>query len=126
MRLSPGNCRSRPPFRKYVTWAYFSVSAMRSCVSPARLTTSPRVSSISSGPNTVGRRKSGSYSVIAETGNVPSGLRKPSNLGSASARDISRARSARKFHMKKRSPGCAPSYQPTSVGRTNSSSSPAA
>ena len=30
----PANGSSRPPLRKKVTWAYFSVSAMRSCVRP--------------------------------------------------------------------------------------------
>ena len=43
MRSSPAYFSSRPPLRKYVTCAYFSVSAMRSCVRPARETISPRM-----------------------------------------------------------------------------------
>ena len=35
MRSSPSNCVSEPPLKKNVTCAYFSVSAMRSCVRPA-------------------------------------------------------------------------------------------
>ncbi len=38
MRSSRSNCSSRPPLRKKVTWAYFSVSAMRSCERPCRAT----------------------------------------------------------------------------------------
>ncbi|MNE38505.1 hypothetical protein D3C80_1324070 [compost metagenome] len=34
MRSSPSNGSSRPPEKKKVTWAYFSVSAMRSWVLP--------------------------------------------------------------------------------------------
>ena len=36
MRSSPANGFSRPPEKKKVTWAYFSVSAIRSCVRPCR------------------------------------------------------------------------------------------
>ena len=34
-RSSPGNGASRPPLKKYVTWAYFSVSATWNCRQPA-------------------------------------------------------------------------------------------
>ena len=40
-RSSPAFGSSRPPFRKNVTWAYFSVSAMRSWVRPRELIYSP-------------------------------------------------------------------------------------
>ena len=40
---SPGYCFSSPPLKKNVTCAYFSVSAILNCVSPASLTTSPNV-----------------------------------------------------------------------------------
>ena len=53
IRSSPGNTVSRPPLKKNVTCAYFSVSAMRSWVSPARDTTSPKVSFRFSGGNSV-------------------------------------------------------------------------
>ena len=41
-RSSPGYCFSTPPLKKKVTWAYFSVSAMRSWVRPMELRYSPR------------------------------------------------------------------------------------
>ena len=41
-RSSPGYCFSTPPLKKKVTWAYFSVSAMRSWVMPMLLRYSPR------------------------------------------------------------------------------------
>ena len=34
MRSSPGNTSSRPPLKKKVTWAYFSVSARRNWLRP--------------------------------------------------------------------------------------------
>ena len=40
---SPGYCFSSPPLKKNVTCAYFSVSAIRSCVIPFLLITSPKV-----------------------------------------------------------------------------------
>ena len=40
-RSSPGYCFSTPPLKKNVTWAYFSVSAMRSWVMPMLLRYSP-------------------------------------------------------------------------------------
>ncbi len=43
MRSSPWYSASRPPEKKKVTWGYFSVSAMRSWVSPRLSMTSPRV-----------------------------------------------------------------------------------
>ena len=43
-RSSPANGSSRPPLKKYVTCAYFSVSAQRNCVSPARAMTSGKMS----------------------------------------------------------------------------------
>ena len=43
MRSSPSNTSSRPPLKKKVTCAYFSVSAMRSCFSPALATLAQRV-----------------------------------------------------------------------------------
>ena len=42
MRSSPSNGASMPPLKKKVTWAYFSVSAMRSCRRPALLSVSPQ------------------------------------------------------------------------------------
>jgi hypothetical protein len=40
-----------PPLKKNVTWAYFSVSAIRACFKPCAAMTSPKVSSITSGAN---------------------------------------------------------------------------
>ena len=40
-RSSPSNRASTPPLKKKVTWAYFSVSAMRSWVRPRELIYSP-------------------------------------------------------------------------------------
>src|SRR3972149_3421185 len=42
-RSSPGKDFSSPPLKKYVTWAYFSVSAILNCFRPLLLTTSPRM-----------------------------------------------------------------------------------
>jgi len=49
MRCSPGNSFSSPPLKKYVTCAYFSVSAMRSWRTPAWLAISPTILWISRG-----------------------------------------------------------------------------
>ena len=40
-RSSPGYCFSTPPLKKKVTWAYFSVSAIRSWVRLSELRYSP-------------------------------------------------------------------------------------
>ncbi len=64
MRASPGPGSSRPPLKKNVTCGYFSVSAARSCVRPARETTSPSVSARSSFANATGIEKAWLYDVI--------------------------------------------------------------
>ena len=103
MRLSPGNSSSRPPLKKKVTCAYFSVSAMRSCVRPRlrhdlaeRLVADPRA-------GTASARQ------LVELGRILQSCRarrrsarvccraKPAKPGSSSAVRISRTRSARKF-----------------------------
>ena len=43
MRSSPSKGVSRCPLKKKVTWAYFSVSAMRSCRLFARAITDPQM-----------------------------------------------------------------------------------
>ncbi|MCY1445859.1 hypothetical protein D9M71_623910 [compost metagenome] len=49
MRSSPSKGSSRPPEKKKVTWAYFSVSAMRSWVLPFLARYSPSTLSRDSG-----------------------------------------------------------------------------
>src|SRR5437762_1810189 len=56
IRSSPGYVFSTPPLKKYVTCAYFSVSAIRSCVSPSRAMYSPKPLRIDCGGNATGRR----------------------------------------------------------------------
>ena len=57
MRSSPGNSVSRPPLKKNVTCAYFSVSAMRSCFRPASATVRRRCRSDPRGGNSVARKR---------------------------------------------------------------------
>src|SRR5438045_3117810 len=53
-RSSPGKGVSMPPLKKYVTCAYFSVSAVRNIVRPAPDTTSPTMRAIDCGGNATG------------------------------------------------------------------------
>ena len=54
-RSSPGKGASRPPLKKNVTCGYFSVSAVRSCASPASLMTSPTRCRMDCGSNATGK-----------------------------------------------------------------------
>ena len=65
-RSSPGQAASTPPLKKYVTWAYFSVSATWNCVQPAseNAWASDRASS---GPKATSTGRPDSYSVIVTT-----------------------------------------------------------
>ena len=126
MRSSPGSSRSSPPLKKKVTCAYFSVSAMRSCLRPRAATISPITFRSSTGLKiAVMKRLS-----CSEYSTMPSAAaklddrgcaRKPSKAGSSSASRISRARSARKLAMTMPSPSFMPAKAPITVGRTNSS-----
>ena len=66
IRSSFGNGASRPPFRKYVTCAYFSVSATWSCRQPASAI-APARHGTTSGGNATRTGRSASYSVIVTT-----------------------------------------------------------
>ena len=63
-RSSPGKASSRPPLKKYVTCAYFSVSAQRNCVRPALAMTSGKMSTYFSLGNAIGSPKLESYVVM--------------------------------------------------------------
>ena len=95
-RSSPGYGVSTPPLKKYVTCAYFSVSAVRNMVRPWSDSTWATISDSTIGPNAIGKGKVSSYWVIVTRstgGLVP--VSKPSNPSIASARTIWRMRSAR-------------------------------
>ena len=125
-RSSPAFGSSRPPFRKNVTWAYFSVSAMWYWRRPAAASTSASTLSGNSLGKATGAGISGSYSVRhakLTCGHAPRS--KPANAGSTSARVISRARSGRKLKNTAASPSCTPRPE-SAVGTTNSSVTPSA
>ena len=54
IRVSPGRSASTPPLKKYVTWAYFSVSATCSCRRPCSASTSASVSATVCSAKTTG------------------------------------------------------------------------
>ena len=58
MRVSPLQAVSMPPLKKYVTWAYFSVSATWSWRTPARASASAIVFSTVCSPKTTGQSRS--------------------------------------------------------------------
>ena len=58
MRVSPSHSASTPPLKKYVTCAYFSVSAAWSCRRPRSASTSASVSCTSCSGNATGQSKS--------------------------------------------------------------------
>ena len=98
-RVSPTNSSSRPPLKKKVTCAYFSVSEIRSCVLPCFSNHSPNTFVKGSGANAIGALMSAAYSVII-TKALNCGdffLSKPLKSASTKARVISRARSALKL-----------------------------
>ena len=103
---------SRPPLKKNVTWAYFSVSAIRSCLPPAFETTSPIVSRRSSAAKIVVMKgaNAAEYSTIPSAAANLTGCGRANAVkpGSTSAVRISRARSARKFAMSTPSPSFIP------------------
>ena len=124
-RSSPGSGASTPPLKKYVTWAYFSVSATWNWRQPASLTAWARERAVSGG-NATSTGRAASYSVIVTTRRSagpgrPGGetRSKPPNVGpSASAWVSWRARSARKFAWTIASPvsGPGPSTPSMTVG----------
>ena len=63
MRSSPGKALSIPPLKKYVTCAYFSVSAMRRFGTPFSAQTCARISSSLGVGNATGSPNSSLYSV---------------------------------------------------------------
>ena len=65
-RSSPGQGASTPPLKKYVTWAYFSVSATWNCRQPASLNASASERVVSGG-NATATGRPASYSVIVTT-----------------------------------------------------------
>ena len=103
IRCSPSNSASRPPLKKKVTCAYFSVSAMRSWVLPCDCKYSPNVLVSDVGSKAILVTSlfcnSSEYLVsITNFDSVGSFSRvKPSKSAETSAWLISRARSARKF-----------------------------
>ena len=125
-RSSPAFGSSRPPLKKNVTWAYFSVSAMWYWRRPAAASTSASTSSGNSLGKATGAGMSGSYSVRHTKptwGHAPRA--KPSKEGSAIARVSSRARSGRKLKNTTASPSRTPRPE-SATGSTNSSVTPAA
>ena len=58
MRVSPGHSSSTPPLKKYVTCAYFSVSATWSWRAPAAASVSASVYRTSCSPNATGTSSS--------------------------------------------------------------------
>ena len=110
-RSSPVNGCSRPPLKKYVTCAYFSVSAQRSCRRPARAITSPNESATTSFGNATGRPRAASYSVMHaywSSGNAMTGFPRSVSVSITSGgrflrvsmAEISRIRSGRKLKAK--------------------------
>ena len=128
-RSSPSLGASTPPLKKKVTWAYFSVSAMRSCLRPLLATYSPSVLVSVWGLKAISRLvKVSSYLVIDTKCTLwyPPSRSKPSKSGSIIERVSSRVRSGRKLKNITLSPaltwatGRPPSVS-TTVGCTNSS-----
>src|SRR6059058_1860558 len=66
-RSSCGNGVSTPPLKKYVTCAYFSVSAVRNMLLPALDTTSATMFFIDCGGKATGTSNVRSYDVIVTT-----------------------------------------------------------
>ena len=100
MRSSPSYCFSTPPLKKNVTCAYFSVSAMRSCLRPFSEMYSPKVFASDCGLNaTCTFGIVASYCVMQTyvSGKKPFFRSKPEKSGSTNVRVISRARSGRKL-----------------------------
>ena len=120
-----------PPLKKYVTCAYFSVSATWNWRQPASENVSARERACSGGKATSTGRPA-SYSVRVTTSRPvgagrPSGAvrSKPSKTGSPSAWVSWRARSARKLAWMTGSPErTMPSTPSMTVGSRNSSFSP--
>src|SRR5438128_3071574 len=113
-----------PPLKKYVTCAYFSVSAMRSCDLPAALTTSARIlrSSCCGKMNGEGNRTSYCVRLIKWTCGHTS-RSKPSKSFNKNACDNCLARSARKLKNKTESPSrtrCSFAYEKISGGINSS------
>mmetsp|Transcript_65288 Transcript_65288/g.145709 ORF Transcript_65288/g.145709 Transcript_65288/m.145709 type:complete len:340 (-) Transcript_65288:630-1649(-) len=120
-RTSPSKGSSRPPLKKKVTWAYFSVSATWNCVSPSLDTVSHSPFDWVVGGKTMGDVKAELYSVIWTH---IAGLRSTpvSNLGlTATHSNISRARSERKLKHTYTSPSAIPPSATSPVGSMNSS-----
>ena len=61
MRSSPGNGFSTPPLKKYVTCAYFSVSATRRFLNSSSVKTLARMCSSFSGPEHVAQPRPGFF-----------------------------------------------------------------
>src|SRR2546430_5167015 len=64
VRFSPGTASSRPPLKKYVTCACFSVSAVCSWRTPCSASTSARTMSTLCSEKATGKSKSSRYFVI--------------------------------------------------------------
>ncbi len=112
--------------KKYVTWAYFSVSAVRNIVLPRSDNTCATICDSTIGPKAMGNRKVSSYCVIvtrSTLGRAP--VSKPSKPSTASARTIWRMRSARKLKQNTPSPERMRGVPVITRGLTNSSVSPA-
>ncbi|MCY1367572.1 hypothetical protein D9M69_545150 [compost metagenome] len=109
-----------------MTWAYFSVSAMRSWVLPFFARYSPRTLSRDSGLNALGAGMLAAYWVSMTKPAMFSSRWRWNSLkpGSTKARDSSRARSARKFMKITASPSSTFTGSPMRVALTNSSLSP--
>ncbi len=88
IRSSPAYGTSMPPLKKYVTCAYFSVSAVRSDVRPCSASVSATMRAIDCGANATGTVNVWSYDVMVATGTLACDVGKPSNAGSVSARTI--------------------------------------
>ena len=103
--VSPGHGLSTTPLKKYVTWAYFSVSATWNCRQPASLIACASDQAVSGGNATSTGRPS-SYSVIVTTRRSVGAVRplgdvrsNPANAGPSARAWVSwRARSARVGH----------------------------
>src|SRR3954465_4442563 len=99
LRSSPGHGASTPPLKKYVTWAYFSVSATWNCDQPCSLKVWANERD-DSGPKATWTGRPSSYAVSVTTSRSrgagrPLGLvrSKPADDASASACVSWRARS---------------------------------
>ena len=126
-RSSPGKTVSTPPLKKKVTWAYFSVSAMRSWVMPIRERYSPRpLTTLCRGKATSTLGMEASYSVVQTKVRGKSCRVKPENSGSTRARVSSRARSGRKLKKMTLSLSLMEPSASQTTGSTNSSVTPPA